>query len=265
MRNALQILTIGLLGTLFAGSAFAEGEPQPFSDWQEPRWVTNLDGFEGSVRIEGLDFVVEAVAVYSYPDGTQGSVAAEPGADDPDRWHFAVPAAPEAGPGEMSYYVEVLYGMHGTDRRASETRRLPLSYAEELDITGEAAEVLLYPLPDKAYTVRYIPCCNIYGGMTYAERVPVCPAETDAGLPERILSDFMILEPDGLSASTMGMYFDFKLGPEAMEGLHAEDIGLYEIVADGWTEVQTYEVDVETGTVSVHFPDGGMLVLGVKP
>ncbi len=265
MRKFRKTLTIALVLAAACGPVRAEGEPQFFSDWEEPRWVTNLDGFDGSVRSEGLEYVVEAVAVYTYPDGTHGTVTAEPDAGDPAKWHFTIPPAPEAGPGELTYYIEVLHGMHGTDRTGSQTRRLPVSYAAELDITGEAAEVLLYRLPDEAYTVRYIPCCNIYGGMTYAERVPICPAETSKGLPERLLSDFMILEPDGLSASTMGMYFDFNLGPEAMKELSAEDIGLYEIVADGWTEVQSYDVDVETGTVSVHFPTGGMLVVGVKP
>lgn len=265
MYKRLGMLGIAALAMLAVAGSWAEGAPQIFSGWHEPRWVTNLDGFDGSVRIEGVDYLAEAVAVYTYPNGQEGTVHAEPDEKDPAVWHFTIPAAPEAGPGQMSYYVELRYGMHGTDRRSSETRVLPLSYAKELDITGEAAKPLYYPLPDDAYRVRYIPCCNIYGGMTYAERVPVCTADTKDGLPDKLLSDFVILRPDGLSASTMGMYFDFILGPEAVKGLTEDQIGLYEFVGDHWAEVQTYSVTPETGKVSTHFPDGGMLVVGLKP
>jgi len=75
----------------------------------------------------------------------------------------------------------------------------------------------------------------------------------------------VILEPDGLSASTMGMYFDFELGAERFDGLTADEVGLYEFLGTHWEEVATYEVDVETGAVTTHCPDGGIYVVGVKP
>ena len=63
-----------VVGTSGPGAA-AEGAPGVFVDWREPRVVSNLEGFEGSVRIEGLGRKVEAMVAYTYPNGTVGSRA----------------------------------------------------------------------------------------------------------------------------------------------------------------------------------------------
>lgn len=226
--------------------------------------VINLDGWKTNVTTHDLVGVIEVTIAYTYPNGTSGVVTAEP-TDKPNTFAFAVPPAPDSPPGYLTFSAEALYGMHGTDRIASEPQSVPVSHAQELDITGQAAEVLLYPLAGDAYTVRYIPCCNIYGGMTYAERLTVNPVETNEGLPEKLLSDFIVLKPDGLSASTMGMYFDFKLGPDAFTSVTEGRPALFEFDGRKWIEVQTYELDREAGTVSLHTPTGGEYVLGVKP
>jgi hypothetical protein len=253
-----------ILAALIAPTvAVAEGEPS-FEFEGLPKWVPNLDGFSGKVTVTGLDFIVEITVAYTYPDGERGVATAQP-TSDPDTFVFTIPPAPDSAPGELSFSAEALYGMHGTDLLTSDSQSLPVSYLEELDITGEAATTYLYPLGSDGYKVRYIPCCNIYGGLTVAERVPINPLETSEGLPERLLSDFVVLKPDGLSASTMGMYFDFALGPDAFSGITSGSPGLYEFDGRKWTEFQDYVVDVDAGTVLFHCPDGGEFVLAVKP
>lgn len=265
-----RIARIALLALLVCGpGTYAESQDAPANSAElgildAPAWTSGLDGYMGKVRARDLDSVTEVTVAFTYPNGERGIVTAVP-TDDPDTFAFKIPPAPKSPPGVLTLSAEALYGMHGTDRLASETLSVPLSYREELDITGEAAIAYLYPLGGDAYTVRYVPCCNIYGGVTIAERVPVNPVETGEGLPEKLLSDFVVLEPDGLSASTMGMYFDFKLGPDAFNGVEEESIGLYEFDGKKWVEFQDYEVDRAAGRVSFHCPTGGEFVLVVKP
>ncbi len=241
--------------------AIAEAKPGVFVDWEEPSVVSNLEGFEGSVRIEGSGRKLEVMVAYTYPNGAAGSRACL--WDEENRVaRFSVPAEPEAGLGVVTYHVEVVLGKEGV---SSATRRIPMLYAEELDITGEAAVPLLYPLPDEAYQVRYVPCCNIYGGVTDALRSPVNPTGTDVGLPKTLVSDFVVLEPDGLSASTSGMYFEFTYDVEKVKALGDAGLALYEWDGDGsWSEALSYDVDETSRKVSFHCPDGGAYVLGVK-
>lgn len=137
---------------------------------------------------------------------------------------------------------------------------VPVSYYLEIDITGPAAESLFTPLPTEDYLVDYIPCCNIYGGLLIAERIPVNPWHTDAGLPDNRLTDFVQLTPDGLTASTMGLYFEFAYDSD----LPADQVGLYEFGRDEWREVFDYTVDGEKKRVRFHCPDGGTFVVAEK-
>ena len=70
----MRLKTIGvssLVATIFVvigasgPGAAAEGAPGVFSDWQEPRVVSNLEGFEGAVRIQGLGRKVAAMVAYT--------------------------------------------------------------------------------------------------------------------------------------------------------------------------------------------------------
>lgn len=149
----------------------------------------------------------------------------------------------------------------GNTEIQSQILTIPIAIEQELDITGDAAVALLYPIGGDDYTVRYVPCCNIFGGITMATRVPVNPETTSTGLPEKILSDFMILAPDGLSASTMGMYMDFLLGPDRFKDVTP---ALYEFNGRAWVEFSSYEVDAARGYLSMHCPDGGTFVIAAK-
>ncbi len=253
------------MNTVLAGIAAmvlcAGVETGDFQFQGEPAWVSDADGFAATVRVGGLESVIEVSIAYAYPGGKSGVITAERDAADGALFRFKIPPAPGTGPGDVTYSAEALYGPHGADRKASETRTAPLGRVQELDITGDAAKALLYPMGGVEYTVRYIPCCNIFGGVTVAERVPVNPEETAAGLPDKLLSDFIVLKPDGLSASTMGMYFDFLLGAERVkEGAPV----LYEFDGKKWTEFHGYETDAASGRVSMHCPDGGTFVVGAK-
>ena len=247
---------MGLQSVANAGEPAAE-----FRFAGEPPWIAGVTAFNGAVRVEGLGPIAKLTIIYLYPDGKSGSVAAEPDKADATLFHFKLPPSPGSGPGQMNFHAKAVYGPQGTDRIASASHAVPLSLLKELDITGDAAKALLYPIGGPEYTVRYIPCCNIFGGVTIAERVPVNPEENAAGLPEKVLSDFIVLKPDGLSASTMGLYFDFALGADRVKGVTP---ALYEFNGKAWTEFHGYEVDAAAGRLSMHCPQGGTFVVGAK-
>ncbi len=245
--------------------ALAEGKSGVFLDWEEPSVVSNLDGFEGAMRVRDREGLGGGYVEFRYPNGKEGKVELEAEATGEGLFRYSIPPEPNAGLGDLTYSVHLIYGDKALRMVTSSLRRVPMSYAEELDITGEAAVPLLYPLPDEAYQVRYVPCCNIYGGVTDALRSPVNPTGADAGLPETLVSDFVVLEPDGLSASTSGMYFEFTYDAEKVKALGEAGFALYEWDGnDSWSEALSYEVDEASRKVSFHCPDGGAYVLGVK-
>ncbi len=254
---------LALIVIVVAGPiSWAGGARIVFVFQDEPAWVSSAAGFEATVRVDGLERVTKIEVGYTYPGGTKGRVTAERDNADSAIFHFRLPAVLDAGPGEVAYFAEAAIGAGTDDRVRSEMRKIPLALEKELDITGDAAIALLYPLGGPEYTVRYVPCCNIFGGVTIATRVPVNPESTEAGLPERRLSDFVVLKPDGLSASTMGMYFDFLLGSERMKGATP---ALYEFDGSKWVEFKSIEVDLAAGRVSMHCPNGGTFVVAAKP
>lgn len=267
--KAITLCTIVTALSVAIGScergAIAVDQSEAFANWKGPPVVSNLDAFEVTVRVHDRDGLRGGAVEFRYPNGNKGEVVLEADATDEGLFHFSIPAEPEAGLGDLTYSIHLIYGDKALRTVTSSPRRAPMAYAEELDITGEAAVPLLYPLPDDAYQVRYVPCCNIYGGVTKALRSPVNPTGTDVGLPETLLSDFVVLEPDGLSASTSGMYFEFTYDAEKVKALGEAGLALYEWNGDDrWSEALSYDVDETSRKVSFHCPDGGAYVLGAK-
>ena len=140
----------------------------------------------------------------------------------------------------------------------ADSQREPGSYSAELDITGPAAVPILLPLGDDAALIRYIPCCNIYGGVLTVTRSSANPMPTGKGLPKKLLSDFVVLDPDGLTASTAGLYFRFRYNAPD-EGT---DVTAYEWRNDAWREILSYELDRSQRSIDFHCPDGGVFVIG---
>lgn len=155
--------------------------------------------------------------------------------------------------------VAVIICANGESQAGADKPTEALKYSEELDITGPAAVPIIFELGDDRALVRYVPCCNIYGGTLTVARGPERPMESSEGLPERLLSSFVTLDPDSLTASTAGLYFQFKFDSE-----DADEVAAYEWRDGRWREMLSYDVDAAAGTVSFHCPDGGIFVLGIK-
>jgi len=251
-----------LVYTLVVLLAFPEGQTGRLIITGQPAWVPDSAGLDGNVVVDGIESVSALEIHFQYPGAQRETTPAQRDPADSHKFAFKIPAQPDSGPGELTVVAEAMIGTSGGTRVRSDDYTIPLALEKELDITGDAAIALYYPLGGTEYTVRYVPCCNIFGGITIATRVPVNPVSNDDGLPAKRLSDFIVLKPDGLSASTMGMYFDFALGPDRLKDVIP---ALYEFDGVKWVEFKTYEVDTATGRISMHCPNGGTFVVMAKP
>ncbi|PCJ52308.1 MAG: hypothetical protein COA73_16350 [Candidatus Hydrogenedentota bacterium] len=262
------INTYTLLSLLLVCSHVAAASNNPlFDPWEMPALANPGMPVEGQMRIENVEDIIEAICFYTYPDGVTGQVVCMIDVDDPALFSFVIPPPESPQVGLLTYYVEVLHGMHGTDRTASPKQTIPLVYEEDLDITANPPEILYFNLPpqDDAYTVRYKACCNILGASIIVRRSPVNPMETADGLPDTLYSDFVELEPDELSTSTAGLYFVFEFDPATFADTLEKAPILYEFV---WTKMKwlphfNYQV-VDGNKIDIQAVEGGVFVLGAK-
>lgn len=262
MKKSLYIASMMVLMLCAALPAFAGETDGHFADWVTPAWGNPLEDVVGKVRIVDVEDLVNVQIVYSYPNGVTGKVSGVRDVDDVLVFHFAIPAEAEAGLGEMTYFATV---KHGTEYSTSEERSIPMGYEEDLDITANPPEILWFALGDKSATVRYKACCNILGASIIAKRMPVNPMESSKGLPEELYSDFVWLEPDALSTSTAGLYFEFGFDPVDFKSSEKKVPVIYEYdwLNRIWEPVLSF--DVVDGKV-LDFPatEGGVYVLAKK-
>lgn len=260
MKHLLPLtLAFSLLATIALATS-PEDTAAHFTGWTEPAWVNPLEKVKGQVRVEAIDDIAEVKVVYSYPDGTQGDTTAERDEADSNLFSFAIPSESGAGLGDFTYQIEVL---HKAGTTTSPKHVIPMGYEEDLDITANPPEILWYPLGDKSATVRYKACCNILGASIIAQRIPVNPQGSSAGLPDDLYSDFVWLEPDALSASTAGLYFEFGFNPADFASTAKKHPVIYEFdwKDRDWSPVLTFEV-VDGKTMDFPATEGGIFVLG---
>lgn len=209
---------------------------------------------------------------YQYSNGdegelefTGGGTVETQGASVNSPISFKVPPPSEPMIGQVTVEVEVIHsGAPGADG-ARATASLPVAYVEEIDVTGNPPVELLYPLGDESHLVRYIPCCNIFGGVLNVMRSPVNPTETDVGLPAQRFSDFVTLEPDPLVESTAGLHMRFTYAADAVKAAGVAEIAPYIFLGDTWDPIHTFEHDADAATIDFHYPDGGLFVLAAIP
>lgn len=255
-------LLLAIVPALSAVASSDAPRTQPavaFSDWQEPAWADTFDGFSISVRVKSSSSIKEVVSEVIVGDSDPITISGKVKADDSEVYTFDLRPLDEPSFGMLTFRAKVTMADGAT--HTSEERTLPLAYIEDLDITGNPPVVLPYPLFDKTHVVRYIPCCNIFGASIIAKRIPLNPMETDDGLPETLLSDFIVLEPDDLSASTAGTYMRMSYELKALKSGSRASLYHYDWASRSWSEVLSYEVNVDTGVIDFHCPDGGEFVL----
>ena len=249
---------------LALASLAASAEPAlDVADWELPRWVDATQPVEGAFRLESPPS--EALfCTFRFESGAAGRVPCERDGAQPGRYTFSIPPHEQTALGSVALQITTAPSKGADAPRRSALRTVALSHVEELDITGDPPVVLLYPLVNEDILVRYIPCCNIFGGVMMTERVGVNPTETVKDLPRHRFSDFAVIEPDGLTAATAGLYMQFRFDPKAVQEAGVERVAPYLWTRHGWHEMLAYEVDLENGTVDFQCADGGIFVIGEK-
>ncbi len=239
-----------------------ETPESPFADWRHPAWFDAVEGVTVSFHVKSPDGrAPEIVAAYEYSTGTKGEVQAIADPAGNGRFNATIPGLP--GPTLATLRVIARTLVDGRELR-SDILTIPAAYVNEFEVTGNPPVVLPYALFDETYLARYIPCCNIFGGVLVGKRIPVLPTDSREGLPAKLLSDFAVLEPDGLTESTAGLHMQFRYDPAPIKAMGVVTVALYTWDIRAWREVRSYEIDPAAGTVDFHCPMGGIFVLGEK-
>ncbi|MFP6583056.1 MAG: hypothetical protein VCD00_10955 [Candidatus Hydrogenedentota bacterium] len=225
-------------------------------------WTDPMEDYEGTLRLKGLDAITRVQVSYTYPGGGHGEVVAtlaDEDAADGNTYRFVIPADVLPQLGTLKYTLNVSYG---TDNTYTTDGVVPLAYVEDLEITANPPEILWFELGDESATVRYTACCNILGASVIAKRIPVNPMESGEGLPAKLYSDFIWLEPDALSASTAGLYFEFGFNPKDFASSEKKTPVIYEYHwrKKNWNPVLSFDV-VDGDTLDFPATEGGVYVL----
>jgi len=245
------------------GSIAHAGETVTFTNWILPESTTNLDSVSGSVKISAAATPVRVACSYVYPNGERGEVECTEHDSQKGVYNFTIPSKENGGVGDILLYVRFRPSLDTKTYVSSHSKSVPMAYEEDLEITANPPEVLHFDLVSPAYQVRYNPCCNILGASVIAKRLPALPTPSDAGLPETLLSDFIHLEPDDLSASTAGLYFTYTFDPEKVTSAGQKIPGLfeYDMRKDEWFKSPN-SIVMEGNKIDFHCPAGGYFVLG---
>lgn len=225
-------------------------------------WTDSMEDYEGTLRLKGLDAITRVQVSYTYPGAGHGEVVAtldDEDAAEGNTYCFVIPADVLPQLGSLKYTLNVSYG---GDKTYTTEGVVPLAYVEDLEITANPPEILWFELGDKSATVRYTACCNILGASVIAKRIPVNPMESSEGLPEKLYSDFIVLEPDALSASTAGLYFEFGFNPKDFASTPTKAPVVYEYHwrKRNWNPVISFEI-VDGDTLDFPATEGGVYVL----
>lgn len=244
---------------VMAFPAFAGHSDATVTDISLAKWADTWDGFKGRVQVDGLSDVTKVTVRYTYPAGGEGEVVAKPNASNASHYDFRISPDSAMLMGQLTYVVEVA---HGSGDVLSVERKVPIAYVEDLEITANPPEILWFALGDESATVRYKACCNILGASIIAKRIPMNPKETSEGLPDELYSDFIVLEPDPLSASTAGLYFEFGFNPDDFANTETKTPVLYEyhFRKKNWNPVLSFEV-VDGKVIDFPATEGGIYVL----
>jgi len=224
-----------------------------------PAWIAKDTKLDGNITLSSNPGLGKVRCDYSV-DGKTESVECR--ADAVGTTHsFSIPPLKDAKSSSLALTIRA-QSSNGVVAYESKPHVVALADVTELDITGAAAEVLKFPLKPFGLDAQFIPCCNISGGVTRVERIPVNPGPNIDGLPKRLVSPFLRATPCPLSKASAGLSLDLtidvSLSPKPVPG----NVKAYRWHEHSWKPVFNTTLDEQRGAISFHVPDGGTFVLG---
>lgn len=216
-------------------------------EWRLPEWISIGADIEGSaVLMPPAEGPVHATCVL--PGGATVEVDVAAMADERGRVAFRVPEVDE--PGMLMLRLE--WRAEGGDTYDAETT-IPVGDSLEIEISGVAAEVLEFPLKGWPAEVLFVPCCNLNGGILQMLRYPENPVAGD-GLPDSLLSEFIVALPDAMVRGTAGLSLVFSIPEDS-------DAVVYRWGDGAWEPARDVKTNATARTLTVACPNGGAFVL----
>ncbi len=235
--------------------------PEAVATWDVPPWAAAGTVLRGKITLSDQSDTSDLPqGHFTRPDGTAGTFDLTPAQGDPGSHEFTLEAGPALGVLELSVLREA-----GVAPMAE--CRIPIGESVEIEITGEAAQALHFPLDGWPVDVVYVPCCTIYGGILKMLRFPENPVGIADGLAGTVASDFVMALPEELTRATAGLSLRFhrtsehvpRSDPVGGESNAAPRVTVYRWNGTRWSEVIGLELDSDGITFAC--ADGGLFVL----
>lgn len=254
MRHAM---AIGLALVVTSYAIAEQPLPLDIARWDVPSWVAKDSVLRGSATL-GASAELSAVEChYELGDGKWLTVACE---REENVVTFAIPPLEEAKAERMTLVIRAR-SKDVNSLYQSTPKSVALADVTELDITGVAAETLDFPLRQFGLDVSFLPCCNIAGGTTRVEHIPVNPEPNRDGLPARVISAFIRATPCPMSKASGGLTLDLIIPKDLDPKPVIEKVKAYRWHESSWKPVFNTRLDASQGVVSFEVPDGGTFVL----
>jgi hypothetical protein len=259
--NALKpIFAFVALSALFAAEGIAAtAQPLLILKLDVPAWIAKDSTLHGNVSLETIPGLSHVRCEYTV-DGKAESVDCKPG-ESAKLFSFSIPPLKVAASNSLALAIRA-QSADGGVAYESKPHIIALADVSELDITGAAAEVLKYPLQRLGLNAEFIPCCNITGGTTRIERIPINPEPNVDGLPKRLVSSFVRATPCPLSKASAGLALDLLVDTSLSPKPVMANVKAYRWHESSWKPVLNTKLDETRAAISFHVPDGGTFVLG---
>lgn len=254
----MNTLALVLLSSLTCGPT---PTPEAVATWDIPPWAAAGAELRGKITLPAQSAASDLPqGHYARPDRTTGTFDLTPVQGDPGRFQFALDAGPALGMLELSVAREA-----GVVPMAE--CRIPIGESVEIEITGEAAQALHFPLKGWPVDVVYVPCCTIYGGILKMLRFPENPVGVADGLVGTVASDFVMALPEELTRATAGLGLRFHATPGHSpradsvggESNAAPRLTVYRWNGTRWSEV--IGLEWHSDDITFACADGGLYVL----
>lgn len=264
-RRVTTLAFLGFAATLLLPATVFSGEPNTLAvaEWDHERYAVTHAPFSVTARLAAEDDARNLSVKYVIGDGAPQDADVAAMTDAAHTYSFEIDGLKDAAQQDLVFWLES--GAANTDAAlVSEQRRVPIVIEHDFDITANPPEEMHLAVSGDDAIAHYVPCCNIFAARLLATRVPINPTDVTKGLPAKLLSPFILLEPDQMVITTNGLNLKFTYTEEELAGRNPDDLVVYEFLHDHWRPAQNIEVRPDEKEVEIPCAAGGTFVLGLR-
>ena len=231
-----------------------------------PRAVDRTQPLLGRVRVADLSGIVKVLCRYRFPDGKEGQALCAASEDDAGSFAFTIPPAGEKNTGRVTFTVEAWGNPAWPVGSESEEQSVLLASVTPLRFSGKAGEQIAVPVAGAkgGLMATLTPAQDTDGAVVVLERMSDNPVSDATGLPETILSDFLLLREDKallLDGLALCVPYDNDAAQETL----ASSLTAYSWQDKRWEAMPDAAKDTDDGTVTFACGKGQYFVIAAKP